>query len=82
VGAEATTSTSFLGVNEIAKDDHSQLNALTFGLRQNTFLLSYMKFATAVYGESMIRAAEMDVLGKFNTSSLTLLPGDDANNAT
>lgn len=25
-----------------------------------------MKYATAVYGETMIRAAEMDVLGKFD----------------
>jgi hypothetical protein len=28
--------------------------------------LRYMKLATAVYGESMIRAAEMDVLGTFD----------------
>jgi hypothetical protein len=27
----------------------------------------YMKYATAVYGETMIRAAEMDVLGKFDS---------------
>jgi hypothetical protein len=29
-------------------------------------VVSYMKYATAVYGETMIRAAEMDVLGKFD----------------
>jgi len=27
----------------------------------------YMKFATAAYGDAMIRAAEMDVLGKFDS---------------
>jgi hypothetical protein len=29
-------------------------------------VVRYMKYATAVYGETMIRAAEMDVLGKFD----------------
>lgn len=29
-------------------------------------ILSYMKYATAAYGDAMIRAAEMDVLGKFD----------------
>jgi hypothetical protein len=29
-------------------------------------IIRYMKYATAVYGETMIRAAEMDVLGKFD----------------
>lgn len=30
------------------------------------FLHRYMRFATAAYGDAMIRAAEMDVLGKFD----------------
>jgi hypothetical protein len=29
-------------------------------------VVRYMKYATAVYGETMIRAAEMDVLGKLD----------------
>lgn len=31
-----------------------------------------MKYATAVYGDTMIRAAEMDVLGKFDPSFSTV----------
>jgi hypothetical protein len=33
-----------------------------------------MKYATAAYGETMIRAAEMDVLGKFDSRLSQLTP--------
>lgn len=43
---------------------------VSLGPRTNrVFVYRFMKYSTAVYGDSMIAAAEMDVCGKFDSRS-------------
>lgn len=51
---------------DLDRRDTAPRSASLKGIPSNEEALRYMKYATAVYGESMIRAAEMDLYGRLD----------------
>lgn len=51
---------------DLDRRDTAPRSASLKGIPSNEEALRYMKYATAVYGESMIRAAEMDIYGRLD----------------